>query len=295
MKIKLLPALLMRREMLVPMCALLASGMQADAALATGVTSNWRAFAMSGKKDSFVMSGNSMVVGNVAVAGADYGHDGDDDDDDDDDNNSNTGTGSLRTFLLSGNAMVTGTLAYDTHASGKVFVPAMVQGGFISNWPTDTQMTNQANAAKAQALYYCGLSNAGFSPSPGTIKTSSNLTLSGGLALNVLNLNELSLSGNSTLTIASTGNVAGRQFVVNVDKKFSLSGNSKIVLGMNVDPLDVIFNFKGKKATMSGNSSLNGILMAVDGEFQGSGNAVVKGQVIAGEIKLTGNAKIVSP
>ncbi|MEQ1852706.1 MAG: hypothetical protein ABMA01_14080 [Chthoniobacteraceae bacterium] len=288
MKIKMLPALLMRREMLIPMCALLASGMQADGALATGVTSNWRAFAMSGKKDSFQMSGTSMVVGNVAVANAAY----DSDDDDDDSNSHNVGTGALRTFMLSGNAMVTGNLSFHTTASGQVTAPAMVQGGYVSNWATDSSMLSQANAAKSQALYYCGLSNAGFSPAPSTIKTSSNLTLSGGLALNVLNLNELSLSGNSILTIAGS---TGRQFVFNVDTKFSLSGNSKIVLGMNVDPLDVIFNFKGKKATMSGNTSLNGVLMAANGEFQGSGNAVVKGQVIADEIKLTGNSKIVSP
>jgi choice-of-anchor A domain-containing protein len=157
-------------------------------------------------------------------------------------------------------------------------------------------MLSQANAAKAQALYYCGLTNTGITPTPSTIKTSSNLTLSGTnfglLNYNVLNLNELSLSGNAILTISGTSN---QQFVINVDKKFSLSGNSKIVLSGGVDPLDVIFNFKGKKATMSGNTSLNGILMAVDGEFQGSGNSVVKGQVIADEIKLTGNAKIVSP
>jgi choice-of-anchor A domain-containing protein len=288
MKIKLLPALLTRREMLVPMCALLASGMQADGALATGVTSNWRAFAMSGKKDSFQMSGTSMVVGDVAVANADY----DGDDDDDDSNSHNVGTGSLRTFRLDGSAMITGSLSFDTRASGQVTAPAMVQGGYVSNWPTDSSMISQANAAKSQALYYSGLSNAGFSPAPGTIKTSSNLTLSGGLALNVLNLNELSLSGNSILTIS--GGV-GQQFVINVEKKFSLSGNSKIVLSGGVDPLDVVFNFEGKKATMSGNTSLNGVLMAANGEFQGSGNAVVKGQVIASEIKLTGNSKIVSP
>jgi choice-of-anchor A domain-containing protein len=286
MKIKLLPALLLRRELLVPMCALLATGIRADGALATGVSGNWRAFALSGGKDALVMDGTSLIFGDAAVSGADYG-----DTDDDDDNTHNKGSGMLRTFKLSGDAVITGKLAYDTRTSGKVTGNATVQGGYQSNWPTDSQLINEANMAKAQALYYCGLSNTGFS-SLDKIKTSSSLTLSGTSGLNVLNLSELSLSGNAILTLAGT---MTSQFVINVDKKFSLAGNSQIALSGGVDPLNVIFNYKGDKATMSGNTSLNGVLMAVDGKFEASGNAMVQGQVIAGKIKLTGNAKIVSP
>jgi choice-of-anchor A domain-containing protein len=110
--------------------------------------------------------------------------------------------------------------------------------------------------------------------------------------LNVLNLSELSLSGNAMLTLSGP---VGAQFVINVDDKFSLSGNSQVKVSGGVDPLDVIFNFKGKKATMSGNTMLNGVIMAADGTFEGSGNAIVKGQVVASKIRLDGNAKIVSP
>ena len=290
MKIKLLPALLLRRELLVPMCALLATGIRADGALATGVSGNWRAFALSGGKDALVMDGTSLISGDAAVAGADYG-----DKDDDDDNSHTVGWGLLRTFKLSGDAVITGKLAYDTHASGKVTGGAMVQGGYQSNWPTDSQLISQANAAKAQALYYCGLSNTGFSSYPSKIKTSGNITLAGTAGvMNVLNLSELSLSGSGILTLDCLGD-SMTSYVINVDKKFSLSGNSQVVVTNSLNPLNLIFNYKGDKATMSGNTSLNGVVMAVDGSFEASGNAMVQGQVIAGKIKLTGNAKIVSP
>jgi choice-of-anchor A domain-containing protein len=166
---------------------------------------------------------------------------------------------------------------------------AVVQGGYQSSWPTDSALISQANAAKAQALYYCGLSS---TMGPNKIKTSGMLTLSGVAGLNVLNLSELSLSGNAMLTLSGP---VGAQFVINVDDKFSLSGNSQVKVSGGVDPLDVIFNFKGKKATMSGNTMLNGVIMAADGTFEGSGNAIVKGQVVASKIRLDGNAKIVSP
>jgi hypothetical protein len=293
MKTKMLPAYLLRRELLVPMCALLATGIKANATLATGVTGGttgqWAAFAMGGGKDSLTMSGNAMIMGNAAAAG----YKSDKDDDDDDDNGHSMGYGAFRAFNLSGNSMITGTISFDTRASGKVSGGASVVGGPNSNFSTNTALANQATAAKNQALYYSGLSNSGFS-SLTKIKTSGNVTLydAVGPAVNVLNLSELSLSGNAKLTLSGA---AGSQFVINVDKKFSLDGNSQILLSGGVAADDVIFNFKGKKATMSGNSYLNGIIMAVDGEFQGSGGSVVSGQVIASSIKLSGNAKIINP
>lgn len=297
MKIKMLPAYLLRRELLVPMCALLATGYRADAALATGVSSTWKAFALSGGKDSLIMTGTSKIDGNAAVVGANYS---DKDDDDDDDNSHNIGTGALRTFNLSGNARVTGKLYYDTAASGSVTGGASVYnnapGGYLYGGTLQTQLNAQALAAKNQANTYMMMSNAGFTTFPTKIKQSTNLTLSGTLTgtatPNVLNLSELSLSGSAMLTLAGTST---SQFVINVTDKFSLSGTSKIVLSGGVDPLNVIFNYKGKEATMSGSTSLNGVLMAVNGTAILSGSSMVRGQVIAGKINMSGSAMITSP
>jgi len=109
----------------------------------------------------------------------------------------------------------------------------------------------------------------------------------------VLNLKNFILRDNSSFTLQGT---ATTTFIINVGKKFSLSGNSHIDLaGLQWD--QVLFNIvgTGRKVSLGGDSIFNGILMANDRTIKMKGDATVSGEVIANRFKLRGSTRVLHP
>jgi len=122
-----------------------------------------------------------------------------------------------------------------------------------------------------------------------------NLTVTGAPgATVVLSLTNFVMSGSSTLTLQGTATTA---FVINVSNQFSLSGRARIILSGGVDWRHVFFNVRGKggTVTLSGNSSLVGILAARQRTVRMSDNALVTGQVWAKKVTLLDSSRIIEP
>src|SRR5207248_10106420 len=109
----------------------------------------------------------------------------------------------------------------------------------------------------------------------------------------VLSLKNFILRDNSSFTLQGT---ATTSFVINVSKKFSLSGNSHIDLA-GLQWNQVLFNVVGtsQKVSLGGNSILNGILMANDRTIKRQGDAEVSGELIANRLKLRGSRRVLHP
>ena len=109
----------------------------------------------------------------------------------------------------------------------------------------------------------------------------------------VLSLKNFCLRGGSSLTLEGT---ATTTFVINVNKKFSLSGNSHIDLA-GLQWNQVLFNVvgKGQRVSLSGNSILQGILMANERRVELNGHSTVSGEIIANRLKLRGSSRVLHP
>jgi hypothetical protein len=82
-----------------------------------------------------------------------------------------------------------------------------------------------------------------------------------------------------------------------VSNQFSLTGQAKIVLSGAVAWDDVLFNVvgNGSDVKVSGQSILNGVLMANNRTVDLSAGAIVNGEVVANKIKLSGSSVINHP
>jgi choice-of-anchor A domain-containing protein len=122
-----------------------------------------------------------------------------------------------------------------------------------------------------------------------------NLTLSGapGEAV-VLNLRLIRMTGDSSLTLQGSANTI---YVINVDRGFSLTDASRIVLSGGLDWNDVLFNVRGKgtTVTLANNSSFQGILLASRRTMQIRDAAILRGEVIADNLQTQGATQIVHP
>jgi len=100
------------------------------------------------------------------------------------------------------------------------------------------------------------------------------------------------IGGTFTLQGTSTNN-----FIINVSSAFSLSGSAKIVLSGGVTWDNVLFNVHGtgSDVQLNGNTSLEGILMATKRKVGLSNMALVKGEIIANKISLSGSAQVIHP
>jgi hypothetical protein len=108
----------------------------------------------------------------------------------------------------------------------------------------------------------------------------------------VLKLTNFQRTG-GTFTLDGTNN----NFIINVSNQFSLSGSAKIVLSGNITWDDVLFNVHGpgSDVQMSGNAYLEGVLMATKRKVSVSNMALVKGEIIANKITLSGSAQVIHP
>ena len=100
--------------------------------------------------------------------------------------------------------------------------------------------------------------------------------------------------GNSTLTLQGS---ADTTYVINVNRGFSLTDASRIVLSGGLDWNDVLFNVRGPgtAVTVAGNASFQGILLATRRTVQLRDAAVLRGEVIADNWLIQGTAQINHP
>jgi hypothetical protein len=129
----------------------------------------------------------------------------------------------------------------------------------------------------------------------GTNPASTNATINGAAgATYVLNLANLALNA-STLTL--TGD-ATTNYVINVTKFMSLANNSHIVLSGGLQPQHVLFNLRNIAAydvTLSGGSTVDGIILASNRAVKLTGASVVTGEVISRSVSLSGASRVINP
>jgi choice-of-anchor A domain-containing protein len=166
-------------------------------------------------------------------------------------------------FSLSGNAHIIGNVAFDAAAADRLKLA-------------------MADAKSASQAAFGLQKTVGF---PKTINTNQSLTLTGSGVV-VLKLEDFRLAGNAALTLEGDANTT---FIINVSDKFSLGGNSRVELSGGVTWENVLFNLRGEgEASLSKNAQVEGIILSKKRTIEMSGNSQVRGEIIAGAIKMSG-------
>jgi hypothetical protein len=205
----------------------------------------------------------------------------------------NYGVGGRGNLTLTGNGHIDGRVVM--HGGGHPTLTGNAKiNGTVSNNDSqlnqalsDAQMLSDAAAMEAVTPAYASLTNV-------SLNGGASMTITGAPGQKVvLSLQNFSLSGNSTFTLQGT---ATTSFIINVAKNFSLTGNSQILLA-GVPPQNVLFNIlgKGKDVSLTGHSSLSGIVLALNRKVDLTGGSQVKGKVIADQVELTGGSSVVTP
>jgi hypothetical protein len=109
----------------------------------------------------------------------------------------------------------------------------------------------------------------------------------------VLSLKDFVLSGDAIFTLEGTTTTT---FVINVTKRFSLSGNAQISLA-GVEWSNVLFNVRGpgRPISLSGNANFTGILLANGRTVRLSENSTINGEVRDDRLRLNGSSRIIPP
>jgi len=194
-------------------------------------------------------------------------------------------------FMMGGNATIDGDVYDRSNGTVLTFQNASITGSIFHD--QDALLDNGVNEALAASAH-------AFSLTPNrpntTVKLLGNeaVTITGAPGETVvLSLKNFILRDNSSFTLQGT---ATTTFVINVNKKFSLSVNSHIDLaGLQWD--QVLFNVvgTGRKVSLGGDSIFNGILMANDRTVKLKGSAMVSGEIIANRLNLRGSSQMVHP
>lgn len=127
------------------------------------------------------------------------------------------------------------------------------------------------------------------------LNNNEDFVLSGGPGETVtLNLRNFMLRDASTLTLEGT---ATTSFIINVTKKFALTGSARIVLSGGVQEQNVFFNVlgTGTQPLLKKNTILFGTLTATYRDVLLSGHSIVYGKVVAEGVRLKGAAQIIPP
>lgn len=211
---------------------------------------------------------NSFVDGDVAVAGA-------------------------GTILLRNRARIYGDLYFRSTGTLTTGRTSGITGTPIGN--ADPMLDDDVISAMAASNRAAFLTPNFAAPTSLSLGRHDNFTVTGGPGQNVvLSLTNFVLTGSSTFTLQGT---ATTTFIINVSQQFALSSRSAIVLSGGVQWNDVLFNItgQGRNVSLSGSSSLTGIVMAPNRTVQLSGRARITGEVIAGRVTLSGSASITHP
>ena len=194
-------------------------------------------------------------------------------------------------FLMGGNATINGDVYNRSNGTVLTFQNAVITGSIFNN--QDALLDNGVNEALAASAH-------AFSLTPNrpntTVKLLGNhaITITGAPGETVvLGLKNFILRDNSSFTLQGT---ATTTFVINVNKKFSLSGNSHIDLA-GLQWNQVLFNVvgTGRKVSLGGSSVFNGILMANDRTVRLRKDATVSGEIIANRLKIRGSSRVLHP
>jgi len=194
-------------------------------------------------------------------------------------------------FLMGGHATVNGDVYDRSNGTVLTFQHASITGSIFHN--QDALLDNGVNEALAASAH-------AFSLTPNRPNTSVKLLGNHALTITgapgetvVLSLKNFILRDNSSFTLQGT---ATTTFVINVNKKFSLSGNSHIDL-VGLQWNQVLFNVvgTGQRVSLGGNSVFNGILMANDRNIKVKGDATVSGELIANRLKIRGSSRVLHP
>jgi hypothetical protein len=231
-----------------------------------GDLERWAAFSLGGGSHFSYAVGNAFIDGDVGLAGNGK-------------------------FLMAGNATVNGDVYYRSNGAILLFDNATVTGSIFNN--QDALLDNGVNEALAASAHAAGLMP-NRSDTTMTLGGNDALTIAGAPGETVvLDLKNFVLRGGSSLTLEGT---ATTTFIINVNKKFSLKGNSHVDLA-GLQWNQVLFNVvgPGEKVSLGGNSTLQGILMANERRVELKGNATVSGEIIANRIKLRGSSRVLHP
>jgi hypothetical protein len=194
-------------------------------------------------------------------------------------------------FLMAGHASINGDVYDRSNGTVLTFQNAFIAGSTFHD--QDALLDNGVNEALTASAH-------AFSLTPNRPNTSVKLLGNKALTITgapgetvVLSLKNFILRDNSSFTLQGT---ATTTFVINVRKKFSLSGNSHIdLVGVQWD--QVLFNVvgTGQRVSLGGSSVFNGILMANDRTIKMKGDATVFGELIANRFKLRGSTRVLHP
>jgi len=194
-------------------------------------------------------------------------------------------------FLMAGHATINGDIYDRSNGTVLTFQHASITGSIFHD--QDALLDNGVNEALAASAH-------AFSLTPNRPNTSVKLLGNHALTITgapgetvVLSLKNFILRDNSSFTLQGT---ATTTFVINVRKKFSLSGNSHIdLVGVQWD--QVLFNVvgTGQRVSLGGSSVFNGILMANDRTVRLSKDAMVSGEIIANRLKIRGSTRVLHP
>jgi hypothetical protein len=199
-------------------------------------------------------------------------------------------------FTLSGGSDVFGDLIYhtgeDIAPSWQVGSRGSIHGTTYSDDPLidsalmDAQMLSDAAFAEPVTPGYATLTSVHLDHS--------SLTITGGASEKiVLRLTDFVLMNNSIFTLSGT---ATTSFIIDVTGAFSLRSNSHISL-VNVPASNVLFNILGTGSTVSlrGESTMAGILLALNRNVRIRGGSQVVGTVIANQVKITKHSSVLTP
>lgn len=233
----------------------------------------WAAFSLGGGVTStdVALTGTTDIYGDVGVAGS-------------------------GNITMTGDATIHGNLYYRSNGTLKMSGNSVITGSRIHN--QDSVLDNGVTEAINTSNYYNSLpaNYPGYTTGSTSINITgkTNLTLTGAPGQTVvLKLQDFNITS-GTLTLQGT---ASTNFVLNISRQFSMSDHSQIILSGGVTWDNVLFNIRGtgSTVTMSGQSTLRGVLMANNRTVDMSGGSLVLGSVIADKIKLSGGAQINRP
>jgi len=248
-----------------------------------GASQYWAVFGISGGvsvTDPGPFSGNWDIRGGVGIAGS--------------------GNLTMSSSEILGNLYIRtgGVQVYSAGATvtGSVNQNSIPTDGILSGAAADAATAS----AQASALptFYNG------SPLT-TIAQTTPIALAAAAAANttyVLHLTDLILSGTNAMLTLNGNGLANVNYVINVNRYLSLANGAQIKLTGGLQVQNVLINVQSGiystytyDATLSGGSTVNGIILAPNRTVKLTGASTDVGEVIGKAVSLSGNSRVYNP